>query len=72
MCHNTEEWCKIWGETDFCFEKWRYEFGDFWHNTWKSQNMHFNGLFLTKVYNVWAKKVQRTYTSLYWWLMQTL
>ena len=24
-------------------------------STWKSQNLHFNGLFLTKVYNVWAK-----------------
>ena len=22
MCHNTEEWCKIWGRTDLCFKKW--------------------------------------------------
>ena len=24
------------------------------------KNLHFNGLFLIKVYNVWAKKVQRS------------
>ena len=22
MCHNTKKWCKIWGGTDLCFEKW--------------------------------------------------
>ena len=26
-----------------------------WPNTRKSHNLHFNGLLLTKVYNVWAK-----------------
>ena len=52
MCHNTEEWCKIWRETDLCFEKWHEEFDEFWPNTQKSQNLHFNGLLLTKVYNV--------------------
>ena len=55
MCHNTEEWCKIWGGTDLCFEKWHEEFCKFWTKTQKSQNIHFNGLLLTKVYNVWAK-----------------
>ena len=29
MCHNTEKWCKIWGGTDLCFEKWIEEFGEF-------------------------------------------
>ena len=52
MCHNTEEWCKIWKRTDLCFEKWYEEFGEFWSNTRKSQNLLFNGLVLTKVYNV--------------------
>ena len=28
------------------------------------KNLHFNGLLLTKVYNAWAKKVQRSYI---WW-----
>ena len=29
MCHNTEEWCKIWGGTDLCCKKWHEEFGEF-------------------------------------------
>ena len=34
------------------------------------KNLHFNGLLLTKVYNVWAKKVQRSYVWWYWILMK--
>ena len=30
------------------------------------KNLHFNGLLLNKVYNVWAKKVQRSYVSEEW------
>ena len=33
----------------------------FWPEHSSCKNLHFNGLFLTKVYNVWAKKVQRSY-----------
>ena len=51
MCHNTEERFKIWGETDWT-----------WPNIWKSQNLHFNRLPLTKVYNVWPKKVPKSYS----------
>ena len=29
MSHDTEEWCKIWGETKFLFQKWQ-GFGEFW------------------------------------------
>ena len=29
MCHNTEEWYKIWGVTDLRFEKWHEEFDEF-------------------------------------------
>ena len=36
------------------------------------KNLHFNGLLLTKVYNVWAKKVQRSYVWWHWRLMQNL
>ena len=57
VCNNTEEWCKIWGRTDLCFVKWHEEFGEFWLNAQNSQNLHYNGLLLSKVYNVWAKKV---------------
>ena len=34
------------------------------------KNVHFNMLFLNKVYNVWAKKVQRSYVWWHWILMQ--
>ena len=61
MCHNTEEWCKLWRGTDLCFEKWNDKFGEFWPNTRKPQNFHVNGLLLIKVYNIWVKTVQRSY-----------
>ena len=69
MCDNTKEWCKVLRGTNLCFEKWREEFGKSWCNT---QYLPFNGLIMMKVYNVWAKNVQRTYLSLLWRLMQTL
>ena len=71
-CHNTEEWYKIWRGTDLCFEKWQEEFDEFWPNTWKSQNLHFNGLLWTRVYNDWAKKLHRNYVSWQWKAMQYL
>ena len=36
------------------------------------KNLRFNGLPLTKVYNVWAKKVQGSYIWWHWILMQKL
>ena len=36
------------------------------------KNLHFNGLLVTKVYNVWAKTVQRSYLSWHWRVMQNL
>ena len=36
------------------------------------KNLHFNWLPLTKVYNIWAKKVQRSYVWWHWILMQNL
>ena len=32
----------------------------------------FDGLFLTKIYNIWPKKVQRSYVWWHWTLMQNL
>ena len=29
MCHDTEEWCKIWRKTNLLFQKWQ-KFGEFW------------------------------------------
>ena len=55
---------KIWRRIDLSFQNWHKEF---WRIlTWELkslQNLNFNVLLLTKVYNVWAKKVQRSYIS---------
>ena len=34
------------------------------------KNLHFDWSLLCKVYNVWPKKVQRSYVSWHWWVMQ--
>ena len=31
MCHDNEEWCKIWREIDLSFQNWHGEFDTFWH-----------------------------------------
>ena len=36
------------------------------------KNLHFNAPLLTKVYNFWVKKVQRSYVWWHWILMQNL
>ena len=64
--HNTEEKCKIWLGTDLCVEKWHEEFEECSPNTWKSQNLHFNRLRLTKIQMFELKKyrgVMRYYTE---------
>ena len=71
MSHVTEEWCKIWRKTNL-FQKWQ-EFGEFWSKHLKSlQNLDFDWSSLCKVYNVWPKKVQRSYLSWHWRMMQNL
>ena len=39
----------------------KYELREFSPNNSKVQKFHFDGLFLSKVYEVWAKKIQRSY-----------
>ena len=36
------------------------------------KNLHFNGLLLNKVFNAWAKKLQKSYVSWHWRVMQKL
>ena len=50
MCHDNQEWWKNWRRIDLPVQNWHEEFRQ------NSSNLPFNGLFLTKVYNVWAKK----------------
>ena len=56
MCHDNEEWCKIQWEL---IVSSKLTWGIWQILTWALENvknLHFNGLLLTKVYNVWAKK----------------
>ena len=48
-------------ELTCCFKIDIKNLTNFGSRTGKSQNLHFKGLLLTKAYNVWAKKVQRSY-----------
>ena len=45
---------------------------NFHQSTWKSQNWDFDGIFLSKVENVWASNLQRSYVSWQWRMMQNL
>ena len=56
LSHDTEKWCKVWQKADSWFQKWHEEFGEFWLEQWKVWKLHFDGLLLSKVYNVWTKK----------------
>ena len=38
MCHDNEEWYKIWGGIDLSFQNWYEEFDP---RTWKSQKFTF-------------------------------
>ena len=39
MCHDNEEWCKIWREIDWLFQNWQEEFGKFWTEHSKVSNI---------------------------------
>ena len=58
MCHENKEWCKIWTEIGGSVQNWYEEFNHFLTPALKNlNNFHFNGLILTKIYNVWALKI---------------
>ena len=67
MCHDNEEWCKIWRRIDLPFQTWHEEFKRILIRALESlKYFHFNVLLLSKVYIIWAKKVQRSYLSWNW------
>ena len=35
ICHDNEEWCKIWKEIDLSFQNWHEEFDKFWPEHFK-------------------------------------
>ena len=72
ISHNIEERCRV-RKADLRWSQiWHEEFGEFSPNHSKVQKFHSNGLFLSKVYEVWAKKKERSYLSWHWTVMQNL
>ena len=71
VSHDTGEWCKVWRKTGSWFQKLHDKFGKFsWEQ--KSENLHFDVLLLSIAYKVSAKKVQKSYLSWHWRVIQTL
>ena len=71
--HESEEGHKIRRGIDLPLQSWHKEFDKCWPEQSKvSINFLFNELLLSKVYIVWAKKVERSYLSWHWATMQNL
>ena len=73
MCHDNEEWCKIWREIDLSVQNWYEEFDKFWPKHLKnSKNYTLMGWFWRKYIMFELKKVQRSYLWWHWRLVQNL
>ena len=69
----TEDWCKIWRQTDLYFLKWHEEFGKFSpEHIQKSKTWDFYWILSSKVENVWAWHWQGSYMSWEWTMVQNL
>ena len=66
--HYIEDRWKLWRKNDLWFHKWHEEFGEL-HRSLKFALWE---TFLSEVYNVWDKKLQRSYVSWNWRGMQYL
>ena len=58
ISHDTEEWSKLWIKTHFCLKNDMKNLMKFNLSSGQSENLHFDGIFLSKVCNVWAKIIQ--------------
>ena len=50
MCHDNDEWCKIWRRTDMSVQNWHEEFHEFWpeHSKISTKVCTLMGFFWTK------------------------
>ena len=73
MRHDNEEWCKNWRGIVFVNSKLTWGIWEILTRALENvKNLHFNGLLLPKVHNVWSRKEQRSYVWWHWTLMQNL
>ena len=58
MCHDNEQWGKIWRGSDLSVEEFTWGIWQILTRALENlKHLHFNRLLLTKVNNVWAKKI---------------
>ena len=62
MCHDTEGCCKVYIRN----------LVNFYASSWKSKKWHFDWIRLSKVYKYLDEKVQKSYVSWHWRVMQSL
>ena len=71
MSHDAEDWCKIRRNTELLFQNDK-NWLNFDLSTRNSQDFHFDWFLMCKLCAVWPKKVQRSYLSWQWRVMQNL
>ena len=71
MSHDTENRYQIWKKPIYCFKNDK-NLVNFHSSTQSLKNLHFDGSFSCKVYNVRPKKVRRNYLTWHWRVMQNL
>ena len=72
LCHDNEEWCKIWRGANLLVQNWHEEFDEFCPEHLKiSKICTFMGCFWTK-YMFELKKVKGNFAWWHWILMQLL
>ena len=72
LSHDTEEWWEIWRKITFFVSKMTRIWWILILALKNLQNRCFDWSVLSKVYNVWPKKVHRSYLSWHWRVMQNL
>ena len=73
IIHETEEWCKIWRkQKQFVVLKLTRNWWILIQTLKSLKNLHFDWSLSCKLCNVWSKKVQRSYLSWHWKVMQNL
>ena len=70
--HDIKEWCKSEEKLTCFLENDLRNLANFHQSTWKCQNWNFDGILLSKVENVWAWNLQRSYVSWQWRMIQKL
>ena len=60
LCHDNEEWCKIWRGIDLLVQNWHEEFGEFWSEDSKISKIYtLMGFFWTMFIMFELKKVEK-------------